>query len=555
MLVYDVEINLKRKDDEPYGFIGVLYDDEHYTFETAHEFIQFIKNKEVKMLVGYNNANYDNFIINKLYRAEYEKTEVTFVNINDEFFENVDDHFRYQPIWALKDYDHDLVDIMTILNPSSHKSLKEYALEMNYNYSNTLNTYDTWDDFVKYNLDDLKVTKLLYETKEGEIQTIMNIKEMNVVSFYLKSFLHPATQIRNFVKYNLAPNDNFNLNDLWEKILDEKVKSIFKKIYIEPVPTLTTAQARQQHGTKKKYEQMLSTDKQLTRGGIVVELGKGGIHDKKQWYKQDGRIVNIDFSSFYPHLYILMNVFKDGSKLRDMLKVRLSDKSSDQGKMYKLILNTLYGILQSIDTNKRRYDQGVTMVGQTIILELIDFVCTYDKDAEIIDVNTDGIMVRTDMDIPLNFVSPSFNYVIPYEITEVVGLYKKDTNNYYYQGKSKGEWLSSIRTGDKFLLNNIEDVIFKGELINPKTIVKYKLPDQQFKIIEYRYLSDRAIEEILNNIKKCDYINGIYATFIKKDLFYKMLNENMLLLSKPDKLTLLKELSDTIREDFFKRFK
>lgn len=557
--VYDVEVN--TRDSTWDGFIGVLFEGKYYNFEDVSTFSAFVQAHKILYLVGYNNASYDNYIINKV------STGSTFKEANDWFFKYVGDAYkdddgvtninyipRYQPLKCLNTYHYYLVDVFTILNPSTFRSLKEYALLMDYHYAKSLNTYETMDEMYAYNQDDLIVTKMLYDQNIRAINTVEKIRKMYNITGWLTNFLHPATQIRWYAKAELSLNPKFNIKNVVGKIKDNTVRNILHQLYIDPPKTLTTAEAREKYGTKKAYEEFITSTRRIERGGVTLEFGKGGVHDKLKNYVQKSPIVNIDFASFYPHLYMSLGVFNEEKSLRTMLQTRLNNKTSEEGVAYKLILNTLYGVLKSIDTENLRCYDGVTIAGQTIILELVDFILKCDPNAHIVDVNTDGVMVATDKNIPLDFVSESFGFIIPYEVTPVCNLIKKDTNNYVFDGKVKGAWLDSERTLNTYNIRNIYDVLFNGADVCPQSVVKYKRDSDEFKTVEIRYLTDEAIAMCLEMMSRGDYINASYATFMKKDLLMRMLDTNALSIHPPAKISSLTMFSEAIRRDFKTRF-
>lgn len=210
------------------------------------------------------------------------------------------------------------------------------------------------------------------------------------------------------------------------------------------------------------YSQSLTVD----IAGVPHVFGWGGVHGARESYIGTGRFINMDVASLYPSLMIQYNLHSrscNPQKFNDIVETRLkykAEKNPLQAPL-KIVINGTYGAMK--DKNNSLYDplqaNRVCVYGQLLLLDLIEKLSQV---AEIIQSNTDGVLIR--MPDSSNY-NQWFDTVddIAYEWEKRTGLklefdeYRKvvqgDVNNYLIvdaQGKykSKGAYVKKLGSLD-----------------------------------------------------------------------------------------------------------
>lgn len=194
--------------------------------------------------------------------------------------------------------------------------------------------------------------------------------------------------------------------------------------------------------------------------GVETQFGWGGIHSAVPKYVGEGYFINMDVTSLYPSLMILYNLYsrniKDPQKYVDMYHTRVKFKAEKNPLQIALKepLNGSYGAMK--DKNNPLYDplmaNNICVHGQLLLLDLMEKLEPY---AEIIQSNTDGILIRMpdgkDEDRWFEIIDD-----IVYEWEQRTGLnmefdeyrkvFQKDVNNYVAvtpdgKYKSKGSYV------------------------------------------------------------------------------------------------------------------
>lgn len=197
--------------------------------------------------------------------------------------------------------------------------------------------------------------------------------------------------------------------------------------------------------------------------GVPHTFAWGGAHGAILKYHNKGYFLNMDVASLYPSLMIQYNLHSrniaDPQKYVNIYHTRLKYKKEKNPlqKPLKLLLNATYGIMK--DKNNAMYDprqaNRVCVYGQLLLLDLIEHLEPY---AEIIQSNTDGVLIR----MPDGKDESSWYETIDdvaYEWEQRTGLnlefdeyrevFQKDVNNYIIVDadghyKSKGAYVKSL---------------------------------------------------------------------------------------------------------------
>lgn len=204
--------------------------------------------------------------------------------------------------------------------------------------------------------------------------------------------------------------------------------------------------------------------------GVETIFGWGGIHSARKKYQGEGYFINMDVASLYPSLMIRYNLHSrnivDPHKFVEIYQTRLEYKAAKNPLQLplKLLINTTYGAMK--DKNNQLYDplmaNEICIHGQLLLLDLIEKLEPY---ADIIQSNTDGILIKMPDNVPgacLEFAKDMWFDVIDdivYEWEQRTGLqmefdeyqkiYQKDVNNYVavptgplYDEDGKPRWKS-----------------------------------------------------------------------------------------------------------------
>ena len=220
-------------------------------------------------------------------------------------------------------------------------------------------------------------------------------------------------------------------------------------------------------------------------GDCPVTLGFGGIHGAIPFYReqeQDGRIIrNYDVASYYPHLmticgYTSRNI-PEPRIYADMLETRMKAKKSGDmatANALKLVANTTYGAM--LNKYNELFDplmgRSVCITGQLFLLELANHLKAICKTLEIVQLNTDGIMVSFDSseyDKVLG-ITKEWEQRTGFELEEdkIKSITQKDVNNYVEipcEGKPKikgGYLVRGIAPAGAFNINNNATIVAKA---------------------------------------------------------------------------------------------
>lgn len=208
--------------------------------------------------------------------------------------------------------------------------------------------------------------------------------------------------------------------------------------------------------------------------GVETIFGWGGIHSARKKYCATGYFINMDVASLYPSLMIRYNLHSrnivDPQKFVDIYHNRLKYKAEKNPLQLplKTLLNSTYGAMK--DKNNQLYDplmaNEICIHGQLLLLDLIEKLEPY---ADIIQSNTDGILIKMPENVPGACLSNAedvwFNLIddIVYEWEHRTGLsmefdeyrkvFQKDVNNYIVvdangKYKSKGAYVKSLNRLD-----------------------------------------------------------------------------------------------------------
>lgn len=201
----------------------------------------------------------------------------------------------------------------------------------------------------------------------------------------------------------------------------------------------------------------------LMVAGVETQFGWGGIHSARSKYFGTGYFLNMDVASLYPSLMIKYKLhsrnIKDPQKFVDIYQTRLKYKAAKNPLQapLKIVINSTYGCMK--DKNNPLYDplmaNKVCIYGQLLLLDLVEKL---ESHCEIIQSNTDGILIRKPDGITIDdFYSKIDDIVYEWEkrtglqmeFDEYIKVMQKDVNNYIVVApdghyKSKGAYVKKL---------------------------------------------------------------------------------------------------------------
>lgn len=224
---------------------------------------------------------------------------------------------------------------------------------------------------------------------------------------------------------------------------------------------------------------LFSSKMEIFIGDCPVTLGFGGIHAAIPnffWDEEsdpDNRIRNKDVGSYYPHLctingYTSRNI-PSPQIYADVLDRRMAAKAAGDkatANALKLVCNTTYGCL--LNQYNALYDplmgRSVCISGQLYLLELAEHCFKDIPNLEIVQLNTDGIMVKCPAEQldALDAICEEWQNRTHFDLEtdSVVRIAQKDVNNYVEvqedgTAKAKGGYLvRGIAPAGAFNINN-----------------------------------------------------------------------------------------------------
>lgn len=245
---------------------------------------------------------------------------------------------------------------------------------------------------------------------------------------------------------------------------------------------------------QNKFETMIA--------GVPHTFAWGGVHGAREKYHKKGYFLNMDVASLYPSLMILYNLHSrnivDPQKYIDIYheRLRLKKLKDPLQAVLKIVLNSTYGVMK--DKNNALYDplqaNRVCVYGQLLLLDLIEHL---ESKCEIVQSNTDGVLVR--MPDGMN-EDEWFSWVddvayeweqrthLQLEFDEYREVFQKDVNNYIVvtadgKYKSKGAYikeLSNLDYGDFPIINKaLTDYMAKGVPVEKTIFNAEELKDFQ----------------------------------------------------------------------------
>lgn len=442
-----------------YDWLVVLFDSktksEKVIINDKEKLEDFYQENKFDIWVGFNNKNYDQHILKGILCGFNPK------KISDYIIIDHNNGWGYSnlmnKIYTIQ------YDIMNSLNKGlktyegfQGKNIKESDVAFNiprkltkeeieetiiYCRSDVINTYELFIKTIK----DFKAHMNLVKMAGG------NLKYLSKTKTQLSSIILQAKQTIRDDEFDVFVPDNLEIKK-YKKIVDWYKSDKSKRYY---------NRVKKKNGGYKNEENRL----EISVAGVDHVFGWGGLHGARKKYHSKGYFILMDVSSLYPSLMIKYNLLsrscsRNGvKKYEEIYHKRLELKSlgkKEEQAPLKLVLNSTYGAAKDkfnalLDPRNANL---VCLFGQLFLLDLIEHL---ENDSEIIQSNTDGILIKVD---PKDFEKIDD---IAYEWEQRTGLsltfdqykevFQKDVNNYLLvdldnEVKAKGAYVKELNSLD-----------------------------------------------------------------------------------------------------------
>lgn len=452
MIFYDFEVF-------EYDWLVVLFDSktksEKVIINDKEKLEKFYQENKFDIWVGFNNKNYDQHILKGILCGFNPK------KISDYIITDHNNGWGYSnlmnKIYTIQ------YDVMNSLNKGlktyegfQGKNIKESDVAFNiprkltqeeieetiiYCRSDVINTYELFIKTIK----DFKAHMNLVKMAGG------NLKYLSKTKTQLSSIILQAKQTIRDDEFDVFVPDNLEIKK-YKKIVNWYKSDDSKRYY---------NRVKKKNGGYKNEENRL----EISVAGVAHVFGWGGLHGARKKYHSKGYFILMDVSSLYPSLMIKYNLLsrscsRNGvKKYEEIYHKRLELKSlgkKEEQAPLKLVLNSTYGAAKDKfnDLLDPRNANLVCLFGQLFLLDLIEHL---ENDSEIIQSNTDGILIKVD---PKDFekiddIAYEWEQRTCLSLTfdQYKEVFQKDVNNYLLidldnEVKAKGAYVKELNSLD-----------------------------------------------------------------------------------------------------------
>lgn len=430
------------------------------------ELKKYLDKNKSSLFIGYNNSNYDNYILKSIL-LNIDPYYVSSIIINK------DKSGRIYRVAKWSDINFYSYDVSFGLGFTSLKENEAYLgisideCPIDFNLDRPL-TFEEFEKVIEYCKRDVDATCLLFEKTQSEFETKLYLCN----EFGLdKSYLNKGSQA--IIEKVLGAERKFNCTDANDPFdfsqLNLKIKKYKKVIEYFSQPT----------DMQKGLE--------LDICGVPHTFGIGGIHGAIQNFSYSGKLMNIDVASYYPSMMIAYDWFarsvpQEKKQLYSKMKadrIVLKKTNKKLSDAYKLVLNTTYGCYKYEYCNllDHRMANNICIGGQVMLVDLLENLEPYCK---VVQSNTDGIIIiPTDEDKIKEVVKDwEERTKMVMEISYGVKIVQKDVNNYVFKKedgsiKAVGGYVRQYKPRDLRRTLSIIDKALVEHLINDVSIEEY----------------------------------------------------------------------------------
>lgn len=407
-----------------------------------HELKKFIIEHRQDVLIGFNNKNYDDWILQTMLMGGDNETikahndwiiagnngwEFPFIQFQKKKFKSAD----------LRD---DLPIGLSLKAIEANMGNNIVESEVDFNIDRAL-TPTELEQTIHYCTTDVENTFKLFKVREKYINSKKQVAQIKNIDESEAVGLTNAKLTARFL--DARPTEHKD-----EFVYDPPEELIIKK-YMEPVEFFKEID----------YKKKLKTDV----AGVPHIYAWGGLHGARNNYFMkscdDFRMVTIDVGSYYPSMIIQYGYssrnIPDVDGYKNVYETRMNAKHNGDkatADALKLVLNTFYGALKN--KYNALYDprmaNSICITGQLFLTDLIEKLETV-KGFELIQSNTDGIIIRYPVKVEKSIEAVVTEWEqrtrLNMEYTVIHAIAQKDVNNYI------------MKAGETYLVKNGEHIV------------------------------------------------------------------------------------------------
>ena len=410
-----------------------------------------------KLLVGFNNYNYDNYILAAILQG---KSQEEIKKINDYIISGGDTKNLglNKEVYSINSLD-------TYQELPNRLSLKEFQANYGMDIEETPIPFDLNRPLTS------KETELIKKYCEHDVYATEKLLNERIESYF-----NPKIQLCNLSGKNSI---RWNTTTIAADILTNGNKTIpwndtkFNIMLLKFVPVEVVAYWAKKYINSAKGKSVSAFN--ITVDGYNLSFGFGGLHQGENVIAKD--VVLLDVSSMYPNIIVNNKLLDDKTSIyNDILKKRIIEKKEGnivKSNALKLILNSVYGNFKNQYSNLYNPMAAIStcLIGQIAIFNLFDKLKNHGK---IININTDGIAF-----IPKNSLwkKIAIDWMDDWELPLTHKYYtkwiQKDVNNYVALAKD-GSITTKGADTSKFEYDVLGKV--KANIVD-KCVVNYLLHD------------------------------------------------------------------------------
>lgn len=419
MIFLDFEV---FKYDWAVVFIDVMNQKEKVIVNDRQELIDYYKANKQRIFVGFNINHYDQYIFKGIILG------MNPTDINKHIIVDKEPGWNYSE--AFRNVYINIYDVFTgfnglkTLEAFMGHSIVETSVDFNTDRKLTESEIEEVIDYCRY---DVQETIEIFMRRQDEFQTTMDlITEFNLPIYNISRSNAQLSAIVLEATRQLR-RDEFKLDIPAELKLDKY--DHVRRWYLNPV--------------NHNYDRELIVDIM----GVPHIFKWGGLHGAKANYIRSGKFVLVDVSSYYPSMMIQYNYHSRNIARRELFedmyneRFRLKAEGNPKEEIFKLVLNTTYGCMGYKFNNlyDPRMRNNVCVTGQLLLLDLLESFESV-PNIELIQSNTDGILLRYDSDTELRHIkaitdewSNRTRLNVGYDYFN--RIIQKDVNNYIAVGE------------------------------------------------------------------------------------------------------------------------
>lgn len=396
---------------------------------------------EGKTLVGYNNHNYDDYVLSEM--LSFTPTNAGIKRVNDNIISGL------EPGVDLKVQD--TLDCFRQINVS-HPSLKKIEANLGLNIEETSVpftidrelTEKEKEQTVFYCESDVDATIDIFKLRWGTYfvpkQSVVDLlPEGDGRREYAKRWntttLTAHVLLGDRYKADSRPFwTNYYLGEKQDEILEKVPDPDILKMWNEDNPAKGDAESKDKHISIKDL-------------GCSIEFGFGGLHGVNARDREFRNVKLLDVASMYPNIIINLNALDELGKhtvtdrYKGLVDKRIAVKHTDQQlqQALKLVINSTYGLLKNQYALIRNYNaaKSVCMFGQIALYDLAEKL--YHAGYTLINLNTDGVAFNGGDSESYKKIWHEWEqwWGLTLEEDDFDFWYQKDVNNYVARQRSK----------------------------------------------------------------------------------------------------------------------